>query len=144
MKKYGLVAINDEESVCSVCGKVELKRVMWLVALSPEDGTSWDGEPFPVGTTCGAKMLGYTTGKMTTRGKQFEREKDRFWWCKLWEYQHTHGYNECLNKLSDLQIMRLEGYEAYHLHPLYIEAKRIDGEAHAYANSEAKNFTLTL
>jgi hypothetical protein len=30
MKRYGLKGINDEETTCCVCGKIELRRVMWL------------------------------------------------------------------------------------------------------------------
>ena len=63
-KRYGLKGINDDENECSVCGKVELKRVMWIVEL---DSDSCEvGEPFACGTTCGAKLMAQ---KITTVNK---------------------------------------------------------------------------
>lgn len=61
-KRYGLKGINDEAQECVVCGRVELKRVMWLVELDSDGNEVSD--VFHVGTTCGARLLGYTQGKM--------------------------------------------------------------------------------
>lgn len=63
-KRFKLLGINDDESTCAYCGRVELKSVMWL-----ED--SEGGEPFAVGRTCGAKLL-----KMTAKEfKAFEKSE---------------------------------------------------------------------
>lgn len=55
MKRYALKGINDDESMCMICGKVELKRVMWLIELDAEGNEM--GEAFHCGTTCGAKLM---------------------------------------------------------------------------------------
>lgn len=55
-KQYKLKGINDDYDTCEVCGKTNLKRVMWLVEIS-EDGDEIT-EAFPAGTMCGAKLLG--------------------------------------------------------------------------------------
>lgn len=69
MKRYALKGVNDDESVCAVCGKVELKRVMWLVEINA-DGVEC-GDVFPVGVVCGAKMLRLTTSKVSTKANSF-------------------------------------------------------------------------
>jgi hypothetical protein len=69
MKRYALKGINEDQNICAVCGKVELRRVMWLVELDA-DGNEC-GEPFHCGTTCGAKMLGYTQSKIQTKIKNY-------------------------------------------------------------------------
>lgn len=74
-KRYALKGVNDEESVCMVCGKVELKRVMWLVALDADGDESDD--PFHVGTTCGANLLGYKQSKINTAVKNFAGEASK-------------------------------------------------------------------
>lgn len=56
MTKYQLKGINSDSEVCENCGKNGLKRVMWLEALDADgNGT---GNVMPVGTTCGAALLG--------------------------------------------------------------------------------------
>ena len=72
MKRYALKGVNDDQHECSVCGRVELKRVMWLVSLDA-DGNQ-EGEAFHCGTTCGAKLLGYTQSKMATKVKSYASE----------------------------------------------------------------------
>lgn len=63
--KYRYYGINDDESVCSHCGKTGLKRVVWLAQLD-EDGNEIS-EPTPYGTNCAAEMLGwrYSTRNQT-------------------------------------------------------------------------------
>lgn len=70
VKKYGLKAINDEAETCSICGKVHLKRVMWIVELD-QDGNPM-GDVFNCGTTCGAKLLGLSVSQMNTRIKHID------------------------------------------------------------------------
>ena len=55
-RQYKLKGINDDHDTCEICGKTELKRVMWLVEVS-EDGDEIT-EAFPAGLICGAKLLG--------------------------------------------------------------------------------------
>jgi hypothetical protein len=69
MKRYALKGINDDQHECAVCGRVELRRVMWLVELDG-DGNEL-GLPFHCGTSCGAKLLGYTQSKVNTTVKNY-------------------------------------------------------------------------
>lgn len=55
-KQYKLRGINADHDTCEICGKTNLKKVMWLVELDPDGGEL--GQPFAAGTTCGAKLLG--------------------------------------------------------------------------------------
>ena len=58
--KYRYYGVNDDESVCSHCGKTGLKRVVWLAVLDEEGNEV--SEPAPYGTTCAAEMLGWRYG----------------------------------------------------------------------------------
>ena len=56
-----IVAINDEESTCSRCGRTGLKRVAWV---------SVDGaEPVPYGTTCVWRVLREVRHPATEQGR---------------------------------------------------------------------------
>lgn len=56
--KYKVLGINDDQSFCSCCGKEGLKRVVWMAPIHPEDGDL--GEPEHYGTSCAARILGYS------------------------------------------------------------------------------------
>lgn len=71
-KRYGLKGVNDEAETCVVCGKVELKRVMWIVELDA-DGNEIS-EPFHCGTTCGAKLLGKKVSAMVKMANSYKSE----------------------------------------------------------------------
>lgn len=47
---FRLLGINDDETNCAVCGRVDLKAVHWL-----ENKAT--GEVFPAGSSCGPKLL---------------------------------------------------------------------------------------
>lgn len=73
-KKYAFMGCNDDASFCSVCGKKELKRVVWLCNCDG-DGQP-DGYAFPVGTSCAARMLGWHNPTSTsTKNKVLEEAK---------------------------------------------------------------------
>lgn len=55
-KQYKLKGLNDDHDTCEICGKTNLKRVMWLVEINEDEEEI--GEAFAAGTTCGAKKLG--------------------------------------------------------------------------------------
>lgn len=55
-KKYTLKGINNDSDTCEICGKVELKRVMWLAELDADGGETHN--IIAAGTTCGAVALG--------------------------------------------------------------------------------------
>lgn len=60
-RQYRLMGCNDDFDACGCCGKTGLKRVMMLAPLDPDGGI--DGEVEPYGTSCAARLLGYTWGK---------------------------------------------------------------------------------
>ena len=47
---YTFLGVNDEKTECEKCGKLYLKRVVWLM---DENGKEW-----AFGTTCAARALG--------------------------------------------------------------------------------------
>lgn len=53
--KYRYLGTDDEESVCSCCGRQGLKRVAWLEALDEEGNEI--SVPLPYGTTCAAHLM---------------------------------------------------------------------------------------
>ena len=59
-KQYKLRGINDDHNTCEVCGKTNLKKVMWISEVT-QDGETLD--PFAAGTTCGANLLGVATSR---------------------------------------------------------------------------------
>jgi hypothetical protein len=118
MKRYALKGINDDRTECTVCGKVELKRVMWLVELDAE-GTEI-GDAFHCGTTCGAKLMGRKIAVVNTAVKNFDAEvrkiRERMWYQSEWyanrqaELEAAHGMPFAERKSSGL-LDRLNGYE---------------------------------
>ena len=60
-RQYRLVGCNDDFDTCACCGKTGLKRVMMLAPLDPDGGV--EDEASPYGTSCAARLLGYTWGK---------------------------------------------------------------------------------
>ncbi len=131
-KRYGLKAVNDEATVCELCGKQELKKVMWIVELF-EDGESG---AFPVGTTCGAKMLKQTAAKLNTKIKNFDSmvrdQRDQLAQTK---FSYSEG-QALLNKLRDEKSRNGLTYAQRKLHPAYIEYKARTNAAIEWANSQ--------
>lgn len=118
MKRYALKGINDDRSECAVCGKIELKRVMWLIELDAE-GTEV-GDAFHCGTTCGAKLMQRKQTVVNTVVKNFDTEvrkiRDRMWYQSEWyclydsELKAAQGMRFAERKTSGL-FDRLKGYE---------------------------------
>lgn len=50
---FRVVGVNDDQDTCSHCGKTGLKSVVWLQNIQEQ-------VEFPVGSSCAAKMLGWT------------------------------------------------------------------------------------
>jgi hypothetical protein len=140
MKRYALKGINDDAHECAVCGKVELRRVMWLVELDADGNEA--SEPFHCGTTCGAKLLGYTQSKISTKVKNYAG----LVWAKREEMYRSHpsavagqqALNE-LNRLADKEQSRTGvrmTWEERKNHPLFIEHERLHGEARVWADAQ--------
>jgi hypothetical protein len=130
MKRYALKGINDDSTQCAICGKVELKRVMWIIELS-EDGSEL-GDAFPCGTTCGAKMLGYTQSVMKTKGDKFAsyvRKQRSF----LMEQKSKElGSGRCMNELNRLGLFGTERRN----HPLYTQMIDAENKAREWAEQQ--------
>ena len=146
MKRYALKGINDDAHECAVCGKVELRRVMWLVELDA-DGSEV-GEPFHCGTTCGAKLLGYTHSKVATKVKNFPG----LVWAKREELFRSHpsaiASRQMLNELNHIaDVAQISNHvrmswEERKNHPLFIEHMRLEAEAREWANAQEVSIAL--
>lgn len=130
MKRYALKGVNDDQHECSVCGRVELKRVMWLVSLDA-DGNQ-EGEAFHCGTTCGAKLLGYTQSKIKTKVSHFEYEVWEQRQQLIRQYENERNINK---KYTELNRLELYGNERLN-HPIYQQIKAISAAAKAWADSQ--------
>jgi len=62
--RYIIKGINEDESVCELCGKINLKRVVWL-----EDVET--GHLTHVGTSCASKLRGLTVKDQKNDEKGF-------------------------------------------------------------------------
>lgn len=129
-KKFALKAINDDYDTCSCCGRDHLKRVAWLVEKG-EDGDVLS-DPFPVGTTCAAKMLSWTHSKMNTRAKNFEYEVQKQREILIQNHPSTKKANEILEQINALKIYGTERFE----HPLFKEMRNLKNEAHQWAQEQ--------
>ncbi len=129
-KKYGLVAINDEQDHCTICGKVQLKRVMWLAELDI-DGNIID-DAFNCGTTCGAKLLKVSTSKLNTKVKNAQAQIDRQ---REWlQSQHPaqKKADEIITRWNEQGLTFLQRKAT----PEYIERTTLCNEAREWAEAQ--------
>ena len=133
-KRYILKAVNDEAAECAVCGKTELKRVMWLAELDEDGGEV--GEAFPCGTTCGAKLLGYRY-RVDIMRKAVKDFTSALYWARVEAYQAHPRYEEVVVAKSNAW-KATEGLELVERrnHPAWIAAFRLEGEV--WGEIEAK------
>ena len=124
MGRYSLLAVNDEESVCAVCGKEHLRKVMWL-----RDVVNGE-EPFAVGTTCGAKLLGIPTAKVNTAVKNFASVVER----KRYGMYLQHPSWELARQELELCSGLTWAERKQNAH--FAEFHRLDKEAHDWAYSQ--------
>lgn len=100
-KQYSLIAVNEDATQCEFCGKTHLQRVMWI----KENGT--DGDPFPVGTTCGAKLLKKTASKINTVINNFAHN--------IWEQKQIafkkHPLYDTMRQLQDSWVEEFYKWE---------------------------------
>ena len=130
MGRFLLVAVNDEESTCAVCGRVELKRVMWI-----RDAASGE-EPFAVGTTCGAKLLGIPTAKVNTTVKNYAMLVERV------RYGFYISHPSWLAARIELEKCTGLTYAQRKLTPEFAEYHRLDKEAHDWAYAQKVEIEL--
>lgn len=125
--RYALKGINDDETTCSQCGRVELKRVMWLVKLDADGG---EGDAFPVGVICGAKMLKSTASKINTKVKNFD---SYVYWQKR-ALANGHPAMKEYNELLDAN--RGVGFKERHESGLMRKLQSLENEARAWAEQQ--------
>lgn len=65
-KRYKVIGTNDDQTWCDICGKTELKRVVWFEDLET-------GEILAAGTTCAAKVQGKKTKDIEKEVNTFEK-----------------------------------------------------------------------
>ncbi len=130
-KKYALKGINDDQSVCAICGKVELKRVMWIVEL--DNNGNEVSDPFHCGTTCGARMLGYTQSVMKTKSNKFESYVNNQRSFMRDQKANELGYRRFLTELNKLELP----FKERRVHPLYGKMMNAINQATEWANSQS-------
>ncbi len=129
-RKYALKGINDEATECTICGKIELKRVMWLVELDA-DGNEI-GNAFHCGTTCGANLMGAKISKVRTAVKNYKAEAA----AKRMYLQASHPATKEMNTLLDkLNELGLYGPDRWN-HPLFDKMDACRKEARNWAQAQ--------
>lgn len=136
MKRYALKGINDEETVCSVCGRVELKKVMWLVELDADGNEA--GDAFHCGTTCGARLM----GKKVSQVNKVVNSFDSALWRAREKAERAHPASQkAANILAELnELQRREGfrYATRRDHPLMAQYRELIAEARAAAEQQVQ------
>lgn len=134
-KKYAYKGTNNDTENCEICGRNDLKKVMWLIELDPDGGEL--GEAFAAGTTCGAKLLGYTQkdfNKAIKTASENMENKKRF-------VYHNHPLmKEAKEIRKDLQ-KTLSGREL-RKSPEFIRTKEMMNQAREKAYNQ--NYTIQL
>lgn len=128
MKKYALKGINDDQTECAICGKTELRRVMWIVELDA-DGSEI-GEPFHCGTTCGSKLLNRTAPQLRTILTNYESK------ISLRRHELAHAKETELGREEILQQLTGMTWKERTAHPLWAKLHEISEAAHTWANQQ--------
>ena len=76
MSKFKAVAVTDEFDYCTCCGRQGLKRVVMMLTLDADGNVLTCAEPF--GTTCAARLLGYSKPTDPKTKKKVEVEANKF------------------------------------------------------------------
>lgn len=69
--KFKVYGVNDDTDTCEVCGKTNLKKVVWLMPLD-EEGNELAATPMPVGVDCAGRMLGWSFSRRKAESKLLE------------------------------------------------------------------------
>lgn len=65
MSGWSIKGITDESTTCDVCGRIELKSVVYLVTA--------EGDELYAGTTCAARKVGVKASEMTGAVKTYRK-----------------------------------------------------------------------
>ncbi|MGL5719388.1 MAG: hypothetical protein ACRCYP_01135 [Alphaproteobacteria bacterium] len=136
MKKFALKGINDDTDSCSCCGRSGLKRVMWVVELNSNSEEC--SEAFHLGTSCGAKFLGFKQSKVNTKIKNFDSEVQQ----KRYKLLISHPAHKKAEDLRN-QIYLLEkkmgkrmSYSDRQKHPLQLQIDVLEQQAREWVNTQ--------
>jgi hypothetical protein len=61
MKSFKILGTNGDHDTCSLCGRTELRRVVWMAEVDADGSV---GSPEPVGTSCAARLMKCTATKV--------------------------------------------------------------------------------
>jgi hypothetical protein len=120
MTTYRMHGLTDDTDTCEICGKVELRRVVMLMAL---DADGNDEEIVYAGTTCAARALAVRGTRTTAarvrdaaaaadrvhaQAREFVAEMDGLTFNQYlkanWIYAQNFGVQAARNSYDDLQV----------------------------------------
>jgi hypothetical protein len=134
-KKYAYKGTNNDKESCDICGRTNLKKVMWLAELD-ESGNEL-GHVIAVGTTCGATLLDYSNKDFAKAIKSAAQDLEK----KKSAVYHNHPLKkEALKIRKELQ-KTLSG-RALRKSSEFIKTKEMMRQARQEAYSQ--DFTITL
>lgn len=64
--KFKVLGTNDDKNYCEICGKIELKKVVWIENIET-------GEIFHAGINCAAKKLNTNSKNITKKIIEFKK-----------------------------------------------------------------------
>lgn len=126
-KKYGIIAVDQRESECSHCGRVDLNKVAWVVELDV-DGNAIS-EAVAMGTTCAANVVKFNKSKIEKLVKSFDAKVRAMRNAKAREYSLANGENELMAQMQGLL------YADRIKHPAWAQLMALGDKAAAYADS---------
>lgn len=133
MATYKIVAVNDDECTCAHCGKTNLKQVAWLVELD-EDRSDIGNVPFPVGTTCAAKL---TATKKTKVAKTLKSYNHLVFVAREEMMRNNPLSQEINNLFRSVEHKDDESYEDYwDNNPSIIKARKLQDKLKAWADAQ--------
>ncbi len=115
-----ILGTNDDEHKCCLCGKVELKRVVWI--------EHNDGQVAWYGTTCACKVLKMEAAELCKQlkaGKEKStKERDAF----LLPFKHASNA-ACIEAHSDRSVPLKQRLQKIYSSPAHIAEKAAISEA---------------
>ena len=103
-KKYAVLGVNQDQDVCDVCGKTNLKKVVWFSELNSQGEKV--GNPFCTGVDCAAKLM-----MNKPEGKPKKSTMDSIWKVaqgidKAKEFVMKYKTKQEFNKVKDFLMVR--------------------------------------
>lgn len=104
VSKYAVLGVNQDQDVCDVCGKTNLKKVVWFSELNSQGEKV--GNPFCTGVDCAAKLMMKDQSKKPPKSMM-----DNIWKVaqgidKAKEFVLKYKTKQELKKVSDFLMVR--------------------------------------